>query len=237
MKFPVTIRHRSAKVRIYGLAKSFAYYRLAYTTAGQRKRQTFASYSAAREAAMRIAKQLATGSDASALSGGQARDALTALERLDAFHRATGQRFSLNAIVAEYIEAANRLGKDVSLGEAVKGYLNNAATVKRKDIAEAVQEFVAGREASTKSVNGKRAQLSRHYAYTVGLWLGWFAKTFTGTAVCELEREHIDLFVRAHSHLSAKSRNHLRSTVKMFLRWCVKRDYLSVRQTLSTTLK
>ena len=54
MKFPVTIRHRSSKAKIYAPGGKFVYCRIAYSTAGKRRMQTFANYSAAREAAAKL---------------------------------------------------------------------------------------------------------------------------------------------------------------------------------------
>jgi len=105
--------------------------------------------------------------------------------------------------------------------------LHNVATIKRVDLAAAVKEFVDGREAETKSVNGKRPELSKNYFLMTKLWLGWFEKTFPATAVCDLTKAHLDQFMATRSKLAAKSKNHLRATVKMFLNWCIKRDYIS----------
>ena len=126
--------------------------------------------------------------------------------------------------MGDYLDALGKL--NVPLSAAVAGYLSTVATVKRVDVAAAVKEFVDGREAETKSANGKRAQLSRNYFLIPKLWLGWFEKTFPATAVCDLTKEHLDLFMAGRSHLAAKSKNHLRATVKMFLNWCIKKDYL-----------
>ena len=126
--------------------------------------------------------------------------------------------------MGDYLDALGKL--NVPLSAAVAGYLSTVATVKRVDVAAAVKEFVDGREAETKSANGKRAQLSRNYFLITKLWLGWFEKTFPATAVCDLTKEHLDLFMAGRSHLAAKSKNHLRATVKMFLNWCIKKDYL-----------
>jgi hypothetical protein len=41
VKFPVTIRHRAGKAKIYRPAGKFNYYRLACTTAGKHRMQTF----------------------------------------------------------------------------------------------------------------------------------------------------------------------------------------------------
>ena len=97
MKFPVTIRHRTSKAKIYAPGGKFAYYRLAYTTAGKCRMQTFAAYSDAKAAGERIVHELANGSQAAALTASQSRDALAAFERLQGFYQASGRRVSLLA--------------------------------------------------------------------------------------------------------------------------------------------
>ncbi len=79
MKFPVTIRHRQAKAKIYGPAKNFDYYRLAFTVAGKQRMQTFPIYSDAKAAAERIVCEVAQGSQAARLTAGQSQDAFAAL--------------------------------------------------------------------------------------------------------------------------------------------------------------
>ncbi len=225
VRFPATIRHRNSTAKIYAPAGKFAYYRVAYTTAGKRKMQTFAAYSDAKAAAERLVRDVASGSQAAALSASRSRDALAAFERLDAYFKATGKRLSLNTVVADHLDIVSKL--DVPPSVAIAGYLTTVATIKRMDVAAAVKEFVDGREVETKSVNDKRPELSRNYFLMTKLWLGWFEKTFTGTAVCDLTKAHLDKFMAGRSHLAAKSKNHLRATVKMFLNWCIKKDYLS----------
>jgi hypothetical protein len=78
VRFPVTIRHRTSRAKIYAPGGKFAYYRLAYSTAGKRRMQTFTTYSDAREAAERVVRELANGSQAAALTATQSRDALVA---------------------------------------------------------------------------------------------------------------------------------------------------------------
>jgi integrase len=230
VRFPVTIQHRASKVKIYAPGGKFAYYRIAYATAGKRRMQTFPAYSTAKAAAERIVRELASGSQAAALTAAQSRDAIAALERLEGYFRSKGKRTSLNAAVGDYLDAVEKL--NVPLSVAVEGYLNTVATVKRVVLAAAVKEFVDGREAETKSANGKRPELSKNYFLITKLWLGWFEKTFTGTPVCDLTKDHLDLFIAGRSHLSAKSKNHLRATVKMFLNWCIKKDYLPANHRL-----
>jgi integrase len=229
VRFPVTIRHRASNAKIYAPSGKFAYYRVAYTSAGKRWMQTFATYSNAKVAAERIVRELADGSHA-ALNTNQSRDAIAAFERLNDYFKSTGKHISLNTAVADYLDAIGQL--NVPLSTAVKGYLNTVATVKRLDLAAAVKEFVGEREIETQSVNGKRPELSKNYVLNTKLWLGWFEKTFPATVVCDLTKEHLDLFMAGRNHLAAKSRNHLRATVKMFLTWCVKKNYLSTNHRL-----
>ena len=231
MRFPVTIRHRSSKAKIYRPAGKFAYYRVSFTVAGKRKMQTFAAYSDAKAAAERIVREAASGSQAAALSASQSRDALAALERLESFRQSTGRAISLLAAASELVEALAKL-QGRSLDEAVTGYLRTVVSVKRKDIAEAVEEFIAGRQHKTEAKDGKRAQLSETYAVHVNSWLREFAGTFTGTAVCDLSEEHLNAYAKTFKSFTPKTRNHRRATVKMFLKWCARQDYLAVNHRL-----
>ena len=104
VRFFVTIRHRSSAAKIYAPSKNFAYYRLSYATAGKRRMQTFATYPEARQAAERVVKELANGSQAAALSASQSRDALAVFEKLNTFYQSTGRRVSLLAAVSEFVE-------------------------------------------------------------------------------------------------------------------------------------
>ena len=131
MRFPVTIRHRASKAKFYASAGNFAYYRVAYATAGKRRMQTFAAYSDAKATAKCIVRELANGSQAAALNAGQSRDALAALERLDGYFKSKGKRISLNAAIADYLDPVGKL--NVPLSAAVAGYLNTVATVKGPD--------------------------------------------------------------------------------------------------------
>jgi integrase len=226
MKFPLTIRHRKAEAKIYGKSESYPFYRLSYYVAGVRRVHSFAVYGEARSEAERIVRELASGSQAAALSSTQSRDALAALERLQGYCASTGRRVSLLGAISEYAEAAAKL-KGCSLGEAVEGYLSNVASVKLKDITEAVEQFIQSRQHRTVAEEGKRPQLSAGYAYNVALWLREFARTFPGTAVGDLTKDHLNAYIGNHRKLSAKTRNERRNVVRMFLKWSVRHDYLS----------
>jgi integrase len=197
---------------------------------------TYSGKGGALEYAEDLVKDLAKGSQATLLTPGQANDALAALERLQSFYVSTGRRVSLLAGISEYCESAAKLhGR--TLGEAVDGYLSNIATVTRKSLAQAVEDFIAAEEPRTKASNGQRAQLSTKYAYNRAIMLRRFAGTFPGHAVCDLAKEHLDAFVSGLAVMksksrngkpvtSAKGRNHHRAAIRQFLQWAVRKDYL-----------
>jgi integrase len=237
VKFPKRLKHRGRVLAtIYGKSCNYPRYRLAYYVAGKRRLRTFNTYSEAKAEADRLVKDLASGSQAAALSVAQARAALAALERLQGFYQSTGRRVSLLSAVSEFAEASTKLhGRTMS--EAVEGYLRSVASVKRKDVSEAVEEFIAAEEPRTRAGDGQRAQLSPKYAYNRAIMLRRFAGTFPNTAVSDLSKEHLDALVNALGQrpsksrnrrraVSAKSRNHHRAAVKQFLQWAVRKDYL-----------
>jgi len=231
VRFPVTIRHRTSKAKIYAPRGKFAYYRLAYMTAGKRRMQTFANYSDAKTAAERIVRELSDGSQAAALNATQSRDALAAFERLQGFYQASGRRISLLAAVSEFVEASGKLGGR-TMSEAVEGYVRTIATVKRKDISAAVEEFIQLNELRTRTAGGQRAQLSSEYFYNLSIQLRRFAATFPSTSLCDLTKQHLDTFVNSLNDFSAKTRNHYRTAVRQFLQWSVRKDYLPMTHRL-----
>jgi hypothetical protein len=203
VRFPVAIRHCTSKAKIYAPGGKFAYHRLAYIVAGKRRMQTFAAYSDARAAAERVVRGLADGSQAAALTATQSRDALAAFERLQGFYVSTRRRVSLLASVSQFVEARAKL-RGRTLAEAVTGYLRTIADVKRKDLKEAVEEFLQADAPRTKASKGQRAQLSAKYAYNRELQLRRFADTSQNTAVCDLSKEHLDAFIVSLGELSTR---------------------------------
>ena len=212
-------------------ANNFTYYRLSFTQAGKRQVQTFATYSEAKAAGEVKAKEIHNNPAAASLTPSQSRDALAALQRLESFRQATGRVVSLLAAVSEFAESSANLGGR-PLGEAVTGYLRSVVSVKRKDIKVAVEEFLESDAPRTKAVNGQRAQLDADYANHRKLQLRKFADTFPNTAVCDLTKEHLDKFIGLFADFVSKTRNHYRAAVGQFLRWSVRKDYLSVTHRL-----
>jgi integrase len=229
-KWPKKVKHRKKVLaKVYRPCKGRGSYRVTWYAAGNRQMKSFSTYAGkdgAKEFADELVKELANGSQAPLLTSGQAGDALGALELLQDFYQSTGKRVTLRAGIAEYVEAAKKLhGR--SLSEAIDGFNSTVATVTRKDIGEAVAEFVEGRKHLTQAQDGKRSKMSPVYAANVSMWLTEFAKTFPGHAVSDLTKEHLNTYIGAFKELSSKSRNDRRAVVKMFLRWCVAKDYIS----------
>ncbi len=186
---------------------------------------SFPSYSLAKRHADAVVKDLAKGSQVTALQPAQARDALAALEHLRAYYQQSGRNVSLLRVVSEYVEASNK-ANGRALGDMVDGFMATVASVRRKDVAEAVEEFIKADEPRTKAGEGQRAQLSSEYTRIRALRLRRFAKAFPGHAVCDLSRSHLDAFIQAMAEASPKARNHHRAGLKQFLQWCVRKDYL-----------
>ena len=227
MKYPVKVKHRGQVfAKIYKPTKAYPMYRLCWRVNGQRRIKAFPTYSAAKRTGDTLAGDLAKGSQVTALTPGQARDALAAFERLEAYRQSTGRRVSLLRAVSEYAESAGKL--DCSVPEAVDGYLSTVAKVKRKDLKEAIDLFIDERKLRTvPDKEGKRPRLSPEHFYNTSLWLREFAKTFPGNAVCDLGKQHLALYMNKHAKAAAKTRNERRGIIGMFLRWSAEQDYLS----------
>ncbi|MEK7781411.1 MAG: hypothetical protein AAB370_07915 [Verrucomicrobiota bacterium] len=231
VKFPKIIRHRRIEATIYGKTPNYSFYRLAYYVAGKRQLRNFKTYKEAKDEAERKVREIADGSQAAALTADQSRDALAALQRLETLRQTSGRRYSLLAAVSGFADNVGKLNGR-SIDEAVDGYMQTTAVVQRKGLSEAVEEFIENRKHKSIPTNGKRAQNSYVYACNVASWLRKFATTFTGTAVCDLSKDHLDKHFKSLTKVAGKSRNDQRAAVKMFLSWSVRKDYLPVNNRL-----
>lgn len=227
VRFPKRIKHRGKVLAvIYGKSKAYPFYRVAAYVAGKRRMSSYATYSQAKATADKLVRDLAKGSQAAALTGAQALDALAALESLQSFRQDTGRRLSLLAAVSEFTEAAKRLNGH-TLGEAVDGFLNSVVTVKRVNLHEAIEQFISFRKGKTVAGEGRRPQLSFDHWRNTGYWLREFSETFPGHAVCDLTKQHLDTYMAKFAKAAPKTRNERRGVVKMFLGWCVEQDFLA----------
>ncbi len=234
MKFPKRLRHRGKGKVLATIYKQSGGYRLYWRERVDGKPKSrmkdFPTYSEAKREGDKVVSAKAKGA-VMPLSPGQTSDAMAAIEDLQRFYQATGKRISVRFAVGVYCEAARKLNGQ-SLSEAVDAYLNTVATVKRVDLSEAVEQFIASREPKTVAKDGKRPQLSPGWHYIVSMWLKEFAGTFPGHAVCDLGKEHLNTYTAGHAKVSARTRNGRRNAVKLFLKWAVERDYLTANHRL-----
>jgi len=109
VRFPKRIKHRGRTYATIYKPKGYPLYRLAWTVAGKRVMKSFPRYGDARKHADELVKELATGSQVTALTPVQASDALAAIDRLQSFHQSTGRKVSLLSAVTEFVEAFGKL--------------------------------------------------------------------------------------------------------------------------------
>jgi len=235
MRFPLIIKFRRSEATIYGKSEKYPYYRLAYRAAGKRIVRSFATYSEVKTEADKKVRELATGNQGVALSAKEVADALAIRDALANFKQSTGHRLTAVQAVTGYLDAVKLLPAGYNVADSVRGYLSTIAVVQRKPLADAVTDFCEARKAKAVALPGKRPSLNPVYVADTARRLKEFAGTFTGTSVADLAKTHIDAFVAAHKTLSAKSRNHLRATLRMFLGWCVRHDYLPANHRLLET--
>jgi integrase len=198
-----------------------------WSVAGKRLAKSFPTYSAAKAHADELLPELYKGSQVTLLSPDKARDAIAALERLQAYFQATGKRVSLLSAVSQFAESSALLPHGVTLSQSTEGFLGTVASVKRKDISEAVEDFIAHRKLKTVAKDRKRPQLSPEHHYNTGQFLRGFAKAFPNHAVCDLTKGHMDKYFAQFATSAPKTRNERRGIVKMLLNWCLQQDYLS----------
>ena len=228
MKFPKVVRNRKSKVEatIYGRKPGYPYYRISWRAAGRRVMKTAPTYSKAKQIADAAVADLASGSQKTALTARQASDALAGVERLQNLFQATGFRASLLSAVSAFADAITKLNGH-PLDVAVRCFLAGEAVVKRVSLAVAAAEFLTERKPLSESKDGKRPKHSPIYEANIAMWVNEFVDSFPNYAVCDLAREHIDLYLGKFGHLGAKSRNDRRATLKMLLSWFSAKDYLA----------
>jgi integrase len=231
VKFPQTVTHRKAEVTIYGKSGSYPFYRIVFRANGKRCMKSFATYGEAKEEAEKKVREISQGSQILALSNKEVTSSLAIRDALESFRRDTGRTVSALTAVTEYLEAAKVLGER-QLREAVEGFLQTVAVVRRKPLADAISEFTASRAPKAIGKEGKRSALNPKYVENTANWLRDFSATFPGHGVGDISKVHLNAFIAEYDDLSAKSRNDRRAVVKQFLRWCVRQDYLSASHRL-----
>ena len=231
MSFPVKLKHRGKVLaRIYRRPDGAGYrlyWRVREADGKPKTRQKeFVRYGAAKKAGEDLVSDLAKGSRVTALTPTDASDAMLALGQIHNFYVETGKRLSLLESVAAFCGAMKKLG-DKPLLDAVDGYLKTIVAVKRKDLNEAVGDFIKERELKTKARDGKRPPLSPEHHYNTSRWLLEFSGTFPNTAICDLTKEQMNAYMGNHAEVGPKTRNERRGVIKMFMGWAVEHDFLA----------
>jgi integrase len=230
--FPVTVEFYDQRAKIYKPAKGFPFYRVAFKVSGKRKMLTFGSYSEAKAAAEAKVKELHKGQLSSGLTAKESEQAIAIRDALADYRKETGRKVSALEAVQTFIAAAKLLPDGREMIGAIRSYRQSISTVQRKPLSQAVKDFCDARKLKTIAEGGERPQLSPVYQADVERQLNEFADTNLATDVCDLTKQHLDLFLESKSGLSAKSRNHYRATLRMFLGWCARRDYLPANHRL-----
>lgn len=210
--FPIIIRAGSSAVKVYRDRKPAGdYFRVVYHLGGKRHRLHFNDLERARVEAQAKAAQLARGDvDAAQLSG---KDRLAYGRACEAL-RETGVSLDLAAVE---FAAAHRVLDGHSLLEAAKFYMrHHGRGVTGKPVAEAVAAFI-----NAKHAEGRSELYLRDLRYR----LGRFAKTFH-VEVRQLAAEDVRDFL-SELKLGARSYNNFRRVMRVFLRFCQSRGWLS----------
>jgi len=234
MRFPVKLKNRGRVLaRIYRRENGYRLYWRVRSPEGKAKskQRDFTRYADAKREGDTLVADLAKGSQVTALTQGQASDAMAALKHLQTFYVETGKRMSLLESAAGYCGAIKRL-RDRPLSDVIDNYLSNVTEVKRVHLLAAVDEWIASRQPLTVAKEGKRPELSPGYHYNVSMWAREFANTFPGHAVCDLGKEHIDRYMANHTNVGPKSRNERRNVLRLFFGWCKAKDYLAATHRL-----
>ena len=233
VKWPYKVRHKKngpVLAKIYRPCAGRGDCRVTWHSLGARQMKSFprfAGQGGAREFAERLVKELAQGSHVP-LTPREAQDTLSVRDMLATYKEQTGRRVGILEAVSSFIAASRLLPANSTLIEAARVYSRTLGTVKPKQIAEAVSDFVESRKKEPKP--GERARFSPIYARNVEAWLTQFSRSFSGHQVSDLTPDMLDVFFSGFKKLSAKARNDRRGTIGMWLRWCARKEFIEATQ-------
>jgi integrase len=221
-RFPIVIKRGSCSVKIYRDRKpTGTYYRVCYHLGGKRLRLNFADLEKAKGEAEAKAAQLSRGDvDAMQISG---KDRLIYGRALDAVK---DYGVPLDAVALEYSDA-RKLLDGVSLDDAARFYArHHGKGIKRKPVAEAVEEMIA-----SKKLSG----LSEVYLNDLRYRLGVFAERFHCDLV-SITPDDVQSFFDSVT-LSPRSFNNFLSMLRTFFRFAQERRWLSKEANLLERVK
>ena len=207
---PIIVKTGNAIVKIYqGKSRGYNLFTVVHYAGGQRKRETFANLSDAKQRAGEVARAM--------LNGRIAVLELTSADRegyVSALQLLKPLGIPLHSAVEEYVAARSHLEGE-SLLSAVKEHAARRRHVTDKRVREIVDELLAAKE---------RDGLSPRYLETLRSHLNRFAAAFE-TKIGSITSGLIEDWLATHK-IGARARNNMRMSVVILFSFARSRGYL-----------
>jgi len=225
--FPQKLSKGKRTVTIYAPTKAKPVYRVDYRAHDKRKARSFQNYDEALKEAQLILEQLA---DDNELGAG-----FTSIEsqQFDRLRLAAKKRgISVQKAIQDWIAAVDLLSDPGLLTEAARRYSEKVISIKGIFVEDAVKVFLDSKQSVLREQTFKQERLR----------LSRFASSFR----CSVDqigraelREWINTLSKTGSKMlvGPKTRNHYRTSLGTFFKWCVDNDYLSADNLLLPILK
>jgi integrase len=226
-EFPQAISKGKHRVTVHAPTQGKERYRLDYRVEGKRHQPSFPSYAEAKKEADRILIQLSRQNPGGAALN---RSEVDLFQRFKSAAQQRGTR--LESVIADWTMAVDLLGNPRLLVESAQRFTDNRTSIKRIAVSDAVTEYLSEKQTSlsSRTFEQESQRLNR------------FTKAFE----CNIDhlgreglRDWIDsLRIKgSQKHVTPKTRNHFRASVRTLLKWCVDHDYLSEDHRLNAALK
>ena len=210
-EFPVIIKKRDKELRIYGPTATKSRYRVVYKTGGKRREKVYPNYDLAKREAEVLLRQLSTDTEhLLQLSSREAR------EYLQLKRKAAERGRSPIDVIHDWYEATEFLCDPVDLVKAARAFEKDTLS-QSLSVEDAVRSYL----------EAKAPQLADRTFDQLRLTLFRFQESFI-CQVGDLTREAIKNYIqsllnkRDGKPITPKTRNHHRTYIKGFLKWCSK---------------
>ena len=218
--FPITVKHRGFKAKIYKRCSHTGKFRVTWYAEGKRRFRRCATVTEAKSIALAALREISRGqAAAAALSPKEMSELKLAQNAL----RALGVPI-LDA-VSEYV-AAKKLLPNAGLEIAAKAYRDNVTAVKRACISTISNEYLADR----------RGQIGSKTYYEEERRIIRICDALK-LDLCDLSKASLEVFFDEDlKGLKGKTQNHFRQTFRQLFKFAVRRDYLSQEHRLGEVL-
>ncbi len=219
MAFPHVVTYRGLTAKVYG-KDARGYYRVTWQDAGKQKQASDKKLSEAKRKAKDALRLIARGhtNQPSPREINNLRIAQSALN---------GYGIGLVDAINEFCQAKKLMPAD-ELREAAKIWIDLHANTNRILFKTGAETYIRERKASP-SVSAKLAHEDE-------LRMNRFIEAFC-VDVCDVSKAAIAAFFEDLEDLAPRTRNHFRQTLRHFLKWCVKKDFLAKGHSLSDELE